>query len=51
MNDKLRKTINDHSRSLEKGNIEVREFCGKVKQRTVSETTSVPHIYDEGCKK
>ncbi|CAF3073065.1 unnamed protein product [Rotaria sp. Silwood2] len=51
LNDKLLKTIDDHSHPSEKEVIQVREFREKVKQRAVNETTPIPRIYDEECEK
>ncbi|CAF2875167.1 unnamed protein product [Rotaria sp. Silwood2] len=51
LNDKLLKTIDDHSHPSEKEVIQVREFREKVKQRAVNETTPIPRIYDEKCEK
>ena len=48
LNDKLFKTIDDHSYPPEKENIEVRE---KAKQRAINEKTPIPRIYDEECEK
>ncbi|CAF4891392.1 unnamed protein product, partial [Rotaria sp. Silwood1] len=51
LNDKLLKTIDDHSHPSEKEDIQVREFREKVKQRAINETTPIPRIYDEECEK
>ncbi|CAF3127139.1 unnamed protein product, partial [Rotaria sp. Silwood2] len=47
LNEKFVKAGDDHTHSLEKRNIEVREFYEKVEQRAINETASIPRIYNE----
>lgn len=50
-NDQFVRMIDEHSHSAEKENVDLREFREKVKQRAISETTSITRMYDEECSK
>ncbi|CAF2658677.1 unnamed protein product [Rotaria sp. Silwood2] len=50
-NNRLMKTVGNHSHLPEKEKLEVREVREKIKQRAKNETTPIPRIYDEECAK